>query len=388
MPASPGEPQPAVALSLASVGEWVDAVGFLTPFGLFTAQQSGNTARVSTWSRARSAWPSRPPSRSSRSSPESSRRLVHDGPPRSGTRSRKLLAVEALLATSFMVLGTVLHHTGDLTQRSPSYYSLGVVATAAMGLQSAALRHVSHVEVHTTFLTGMITALARPSASGGASPTQRGTRVHGILAGCFAGAAVGSALETPWRFWSLAIPRRSSCSPSRGAVRRRSARRREATLAEDPAAFTLRAPAPHAMVDAELERVLEALGLHRALGAHAPRALYADAVRGEERARGGLPAPRLQHPRGRLVIRSREVVRPGQVVHAGETEGAQDRFPPAVGSRGAAGSVWQTRPARRSPEAVATPTRPGTAMFGRPLHRSRDCPGGRYRRAGVARPRR
>ncbi len=78
-----------------------------------------------------------------------------------------------------------------------------------MGLQTASIRHVSHVEVHTTFITGMISAFAvevvgtlrrEPDAA-------RRARIHGSLVAAYiAGAVGGSALETPWRFWSLAIP--------------------------------------------------------------------------------------------------------------------------------------------------------------------------------------
>ncbi|HEV2311281.1 MAG TPA: YoaK family protein [Acidimicrobiia bacterium] len=209
MPAPPREPQPGIALILAGVGGWVDAVGFLTLFGLFTAHLSGNTARFG----------------------------VEIGQGAFGTalsyavpivvffigvvagvwymsaRGRQalapLLAVEALLVTTFMVLGTVLHHAGDLTPRSPAYYGLAVAATAAMGLQTSSLRHVCHVEVHTTFVTGMITSLAvevvgivrhEPDALWRA-------RIHGSLVGAYiVGAVSGSALEAPWRFWSLAIP--------------------------------------------------------------------------------------------------------------------------------------------------------------------------------------
>jgi len=38
--------QPRVAYVLAAIGGFVDAVGFLTLFGLFTAHLSGNTARL------------------------------------------------------------------------------------------------------------------------------------------------------------------------------------------------------------------------------------------------------------------------------------------------------------------------------------------------------
>src|ERR1019366_5325902 len=38
--------RPRVAITLAAIAGWVDAVGFLVLFGLFTAHLSGNTARL------------------------------------------------------------------------------------------------------------------------------------------------------------------------------------------------------------------------------------------------------------------------------------------------------------------------------------------------------
>ena len=56
------------------------------------------------------------------------------------------------------------------------------------------------------------------------------------------------------------------------------------------------------MIDAVRERVLEALGLHRALGAHAPGLIHADAVGREELSRRGFAASCPQHPRWSPVV--------------------------------------------------------------------------------------
>ena len=58
-----------------------------------------------------------------------------------------------------------------------------------------------------------------------------------------------------------------------------------------------------AVVDAVRERVVEAFGLHRALGAHPLRDLHTDTVGREELGGGERPAPREVHPgRGEVVV--------------------------------------------------------------------------------------
>ena len=266
---NPASPRP----SRPSAGG-CDAVGFLTLFGLFTAHLSGNTARLGV----------------ELGQGEVSLALtylvpivVFIGGVMAGSwfmaahRDRNtlppLLAVEALLVTTFMVVGTALHDAGDVTPRSAAYYGLAVLATVAMGLQTSSLRHVCDVAVHTTFVTGMITLVRRGARRVGAPRAGR--------------AAAGAHPRQPRRV----LPRRRGVrlgarhvvaavvarDPGCGAGRaeRRDApagtgraRRREAALSEDPTALALGAPAPYAVIDAELEGVLETLGLHRALGAH------------------------------------------------------------------------------------------------------------------------
>ena len=81
--------------------------------------------------------------------------------------------------------------------------------------------------------------------------------------------------------------------------------------AQDAAPLTLGGSAPHAVVDAVGERVLEALGLHRALRTDLAGPVDADAVGREELRRGQRTAVGLEHPLLFAVIGGR-----GQVVHA------------------------------------------------------------------------
>jgi uncharacterized membrane protein YoaK (UPF0700 family) len=205
--------RPRVAITLAAIGGWVDAVGFLVLFGLFTAHLSGNTARFGV----------------ALGQGELSTALTYAVPlvvffaavvvgvayitGRADQRPRALgvlLAVEAALLVVFMVAGTALRDAGDLTPHSLAYYGLAVAAVAAMGLQTAAMRHAAGVPVHTTFITGMVTSLAEEVVLAARSDRQdsgRRARVHGGLVGGYVlGAVGGSALEGAWALWALSIP--------------------------------------------------------------------------------------------------------------------------------------------------------------------------------------
>ena len=95
--------------------------------------------------------------------------------------------LELTLLVVYLGLGTALRDAGDLTARSSAYYVLAVVAVLAMGLQTAALRHVCGVLVHTTFITGMVTNLAEELvATARHDPdAPRRARVHGGLVSAY-----------------------------------------------------------------------------------------------------------------------------------------------------------------------------------------------------------
>jgi len=195
---------------LAGVGGWVDAVGFLTLFGLFTAHLSGNTARLGVelgHGEVGTALTYAVPIVVFFAAVAAGAWFVAARHPREPLTP--LLGVEAVLVTAFMVVGTVLRDAGDLTPRSAAYYLLAVTAVAAMGLQTASLHHVADVSVHTTFITGMVTGFAQEvvAAARHDRDAARRARIHGgLVAAYIVGAVSGSALETPWRLWSLAVP--------------------------------------------------------------------------------------------------------------------------------------------------------------------------------------
>ena len=79
----------------------------------------------------------------------------------------------------------------------------------------------------------------------------------------------------------------------------------DAATAQDATTLTLGRAAPHAVIDAVGQRVLEALGLHRALRADAAGLVDADAVGREELTRCERAAVRVEHPLLLVVIGGR-----------------------------------------------------------------------------------
>src|SRR3954463_12725776 len=77
---------------------------------------------------------------------------------------------------------------------------------------------------------------------------------------------------------------------------------REPAALEDPAPFALGGTAPHPVVDAVDEGVLEAHLGFRAGAADPPGAVHADAVAREERGRWMVPAVPFGHPGGIGVV--------------------------------------------------------------------------------------
>ena len=135
----------------------------------------------------------------------------------SGPRARRprirqdaVHAVPTATAAKNPTTGTALRDAGDLTPRSAAYYGLAVTAVAAMGLQTASVRHAAGVSVHTTFITGMTVSLAEElvaAVRGDDGDAARRARVHAVLLGVYLGGAIaGSALDTAWGLWALVAP--------------------------------------------------------------------------------------------------------------------------------------------------------------------------------------
>jgi uncharacterized membrane protein YoaK (UPF0700 family) len=212
-----------MALPLAWVGGFVDAVGFLTLAGLFVAHMSGNTVRLGVftgdgdWSFA-----------AQRLVPiivftigvaggialsEALRRRSTPAP------AARVLGVEAVLLLVFMVAGEAVLDGREAATGSWEYYLLAAVAVLAMGLQNAALRRVAGVPVHTTFVTGILTQIAEEAVNGwyarrdGSGTSDAGqasfrrARLHGgVWLSYLAGGVPGALLALRWDLRCLALP--------------------------------------------------------------------------------------------------------------------------------------------------------------------------------------
>ena len=160
-----------LALSLTWVAGFVDAVGYLTLYRVFTANMSGNSVAMGLHA-AGGQW----------------RRAAHRGFPilmfvaglvlcgavHELARRRKLrralavtLAMESLLLLAFMVLGAYFGQRRGVAGDAPPWTAALPVAAAAlaMGLQNASLTRVGALSIHTTHVTGELTRLGEEAVA-------------------------------------------------------------------------------------------------------------------------------------------------------------------------------------------------------------------------------
>lgn len=154
---------------LGAVGGAVDAAGFLFLFGLFTAHISGNTtgfgvaAGTADWQEAAKRIFMIPVFVAATAAAVAvSEGMLRRDASRAG-RARalwSLLFVEAVLVVLFTVCASTFGTSADFAVDSVAFFFVGTVAATAMGVQNAALRRVSGLAVHTTFVTGQLTEAA------------------------------------------------------------------------------------------------------------------------------------------------------------------------------------------------------------------------------------
>ena len=224
-----------LALLLAAVAGFVDAVGYLTLNHLFTAHMSGNSARLGVYAGL---------SDLAAAAPMAAAVLlfvigiaagtaVHEIAVRRGVRATTalLLGVQAVLLAAFIVYGrTVIDADGHVPVTSwRDFYLLSSLVILSIGFQVCALQRVAGRTTRTAYVSGMLTKFTQEAVNwlfwchDGDRRTEQsylsragfGSRRESVeLAGLFGGiwclyavgAALGSYTDTRWRLWSLLLP--------------------------------------------------------------------------------------------------------------------------------------------------------------------------------------
>jgi len=153
----------ATALSLTTMGGFVDAVGYIALFQVFTANMSGNSIHIGMYFSQRD-WPDFLRPFCAVASYVVGMLLTRVAIEIAGRRGLTRIAsftfaVEALLLL-FFARATPKMHLGQLTDlHSPAYFALVALLAAAMGVQTATLTHVGALTIYTTFVTGTLTKM-------------------------------------------------------------------------------------------------------------------------------------------------------------------------------------------------------------------------------------
>ncbi|HLH47194.1 MAG TPA: YoaK family protein [Acidimicrobiales bacterium] len=217
--AADGGPAEWVARFLAVIGGFVDALGYVALFRLFTAHQSGNSVGLGValgagdWTEA---W----------------RRGVAIGAYVAGTalgtvvvelghRRWPRLTGLAVLGAELVALGAALA-VGEVAARSgviapadtASYATVAALLAGAMGLQTVVLRRVGRQTIRTTFVTGVLTNLAetfvvacfRRRRQDGAGRFSYSGLLGSIWLLYLGGAVAGGVAERSWSFAALGLP--------------------------------------------------------------------------------------------------------------------------------------------------------------------------------------
>lgn len=153
----------AIALSLTTVGGFVDAVGYIALFEIFTANMSGNSVHIGMYLGQRD-WPNllRPLCAvAAYFVGVVLTRITIQVAGRNGIRriASFTLAVEALLLVFFARATPAMHLGQIVEQRSPAYFALVALLAFSMGVQTATLTHVGTLTIYTTFVTGTLIKL-------------------------------------------------------------------------------------------------------------------------------------------------------------------------------------------------------------------------------------
>jgi uncharacterized membrane protein YoaK (UPF0700 family) len=221
----------AVALCLTMVGGFVDAVGYITLFQVFTSNMSGNSVHVGIYLGQQNWMNLLRPLCAIVSYVVGMllTRITVEIAGRAGIRriASFTLAVEALLLALFAHATPQMHLGQMVSLESPAYFTLVALLAFAMGVQTATLTHIGPLTVYTTFVTGTLTKLTESATRAlfwtydharhfgmsyivrhavGQRDIREGTMLAATWSCYVAGAAIGTMFKARWELRSLYLP--------------------------------------------------------------------------------------------------------------------------------------------------------------------------------------
>jgi uncharacterized membrane protein YoaK (UPF0700 family) len=222
----------AIALCLTSIGGFVDAVGYIALFQIFTANMSGNSIHLGMYLADRDWWGFLRPACAVAAyvSAMVLTRVAVQVAGRNGIRSiaSLTLTAEAVLLLLFARATPAMHAGRIVDLHSPGYFALVALLAFAMGIQTATLTQIGTLTVYTTFVTGTLTKFAESftralfwaydrlrltrqiSDTVRLVPWQQDARAAAFLAStwfCYlAGATLGTIAKYRWELRALYIP--------------------------------------------------------------------------------------------------------------------------------------------------------------------------------------
>lgn len=220
------------ALSLTAVGGYVDAVGYIALFQIFTANMSGNSIHLGMGAGKLDLVDLLRPLCAIASYVIALivTRVAIGAAARSHIQciASFTLGAEAILLFLFSQARPTMHLGQIVDLRSPGYFGLVALLAFAMGIQAATLTHIGPLTIYTTFVTGTLAKFSEAFTrslfwsydqfSDGTSmsgivrhaPQQRDVRDAASLASvwiCYVvGAALGTIAKQKWEFRCLYAP--------------------------------------------------------------------------------------------------------------------------------------------------------------------------------------
>jgi uncharacterized membrane protein YoaK (UPF0700 family) len=208
------------ALALAWIAGSVDAIGYLTLAGLFTAHMSGNSARLGVRLGHGDLGPAVPlavavalfvlgVALGSIVGELAARRRVE-------SVAAVVLLVQAALLAGFLAFAETALRGNPVSHRSGAvFYVPAALAILSMGVQLTVLQRVAGVTVRTTYVSGVLTRFAqetvnwlfaRHSGRSSAEARARSLLLISLWLAYAAGATVGSLTDVHWGAWALLVP--------------------------------------------------------------------------------------------------------------------------------------------------------------------------------------